>query len=291
MAIEKKAMLARYGLRITSFDNFLLPKGTDSQRNPAPEIGFLRYSESFHGLEYFDNVGWAPIARGARYSTAVATATTVSVNEILPVNTTTAPVTITLPASPRPGERFTVFDPEGTWGTNSVTLDGNGSKINRNNQFELDNDDDFTTYVFTGVADLGWVREAGRPDMDDTNATIANKADITYVDTVHERQTDTDVSVAATMGATIKAFPASVRCVKMLISYIADTPNNTELFELLIIADKGNNVDFTVTGEVNSDPSVLTFDISYASGIVVNAIAALDGVYKHKVLWQSEQEL
>jgi hypothetical protein len=47
-----------------------------------------------------------------------------------PVNTTSAAITVTLPASPAAGNIVQLTDYAGTWATNYVTLDPNGSKFN-----------------------------------------------------------------------------------------------------------------------------------------------------------------
>jgi len=44
-------------------------------------------------------------------------------------NTTSNPITLTLPASPATGARVKVVDPRGTWGTNTCTIARNGNKI------------------------------------------------------------------------------------------------------------------------------------------------------------------
>ena len=46
-----------------------------------------------------------------------------------PVNTTAGPITVTLPASPSAGNIVQLTDYAGTWGTNFVTVNGNGSNI------------------------------------------------------------------------------------------------------------------------------------------------------------------
>ena len=47
-----------------------------------------------------------------------------------PVNTTAAAITVTLPASPAAGNLVQFIDYAGTWLTNNVTINPNGSKIN-----------------------------------------------------------------------------------------------------------------------------------------------------------------
>jgi hypothetical protein len=46
-----------------------------------------------------------------------------------PVNTTSSAITVTLPASPSAGNVVQLTDYAGTWGTNNITVVGNGSKI------------------------------------------------------------------------------------------------------------------------------------------------------------------
>ena len=47
-----------------------------------------------------------------------------------PVNTTSAAITVTLPASPSAGDQITLTDYAGTFGTNNMVVAGNGNKIN-----------------------------------------------------------------------------------------------------------------------------------------------------------------
>ena len=51
--------------------------------------------------------------------------TTVAGAQIL-ANTTTNPITITLPASPSAGDEVTIIDARGTFGSNNLTFDRNG---------------------------------------------------------------------------------------------------------------------------------------------------------------------
>jgi hypothetical protein len=63
---------------------------------------------------------WNPV-RSASF-TAVA-------GNAYPVNTTSAAVTVTLPASPTAGQAVQITDYAGTFATNNCTVTGNGSKI------------------------------------------------------------------------------------------------------------------------------------------------------------------
>jgi hypothetical protein len=44
-------------------------------------------------------------------------------------DTTYEAFTITLPASPNPNDQINIADPQGTWATNNLTIDGNGNNI------------------------------------------------------------------------------------------------------------------------------------------------------------------
>jgi hypothetical protein len=54
---------------------------------------------------------------------------TASVNDLVIADTTAGAFTVTLPASPVFGERVYFADGGGTWGTNNLTVSGNGAKI------------------------------------------------------------------------------------------------------------------------------------------------------------------
>ena len=62
-------------------------------------------------------------------SSTVTTYTT-SAGEQIFANTTTNPITITLPTSPSVGDEVTVIDARGTFGSNNLTLNRNGQPIN-----------------------------------------------------------------------------------------------------------------------------------------------------------------
>jgi len=55
---------------------------------------------------------------------------TIAVGNGYPVNTTSAAITVTLPASPTAGQQFALIDYAGTWATNNLTIDTSSSKIN-----------------------------------------------------------------------------------------------------------------------------------------------------------------
>jgi len=67
--------------------------------------------------------GYATITNSNTPYTAVAGA------QIL-ANTTSAVITVTLPAAASTGDEVTIIDARGTWGSNNLTVDRNGLNIN-----------------------------------------------------------------------------------------------------------------------------------------------------------------
>ena len=55
---------------------------------------------------------------------------TAAVGNAYPVNTTSAAITVSLPASATSGQQFSLIDYAGTWATNNVKIDLNGAKLN-----------------------------------------------------------------------------------------------------------------------------------------------------------------
>ena len=63
-------------------------------------------------------------------NSATVTTYTTSAGEQIFANTTTNPITITLPTTPSVGDEVTVIDARGTFGSNNLTLNRNGQPIN-----------------------------------------------------------------------------------------------------------------------------------------------------------------
>lgn len=82
---------------------------------------------------------------------------TASAGNAYPVNTTSAAITVTLPASPSAGNSITLTDYAGTWATNNVTVAPNGNKINgATNNFVLNANRFSAEFVYID-ATQGWV--------------------------------------------------------------------------------------------------------------------------------------
>lgn len=108
---------------------FDLPSGTTAQRPASPNTGYTRYNTTIGAVETWNGTAW--VTSGGLVLQAVQTASFTAVaGNSYPVNTTSAAITVTLPASPTAGQQVNVFDYAGTAGTNYITINPNGGKIN-----------------------------------------------------------------------------------------------------------------------------------------------------------------
>ena len=81
--------------------------------------------------------------------------TTVAGAQIL-ANTTSTVITVTLPAAASTGDEVTIIDARGTWGSNNLTVDRNGLKINTGtSNLTLSNNGQSITLVYVD-ATRGW---------------------------------------------------------------------------------------------------------------------------------------
>jgi len=81
--------------------------------------------------------------------------TTVAGAQIL-ANTTSAVITVTLPAAASTGDEVTIIDARGTWGSNNLTVGRNGLKINTaDSDLTLSNNGQSITLVYID-ATRGW---------------------------------------------------------------------------------------------------------------------------------------
>jgi hypothetical protein len=74
-----------------------------------------------------------------------------------PCNTTSAAFTVTLPASPAAGNVITLTDYAGTWGTNNLTVNPNGGKINGSTSNLVFNSTRFSAQFVYVDSTQGWI--------------------------------------------------------------------------------------------------------------------------------------
>jgi len=102
-----------------------------------------------------------PSSSGGLTWAAVQTANfTASAGNAYPVNTTSGAITVTLPASPTAGQFVTILDYAGTAGTNNITINPNGNKIQGgNNNLAISINRQAYNFVYVD-ATQGWLSYA-----------------------------------------------------------------------------------------------------------------------------------
>jgi len=106
-----------------------LPTWTTGTRPSSPVTGQTGFNTTLGSAETYNGSSW--VAGGGLNTQAVqTTGFTAVAGNIYPCNTTSAAFTVTLPASPSLGNQIGIVDYAGTFGTNRVTVNPNGGKIN-----------------------------------------------------------------------------------------------------------------------------------------------------------------
>jgi len=102
---------------------------TTATRPASPNTGQYGYNTTTNALEYYNGSAWT--SSGGQTTAAVQTSSfTAASGYIYPVNTTSAAITVTFPASPSAGNQITILDYAGTASSNNITIAPNGNKIN-----------------------------------------------------------------------------------------------------------------------------------------------------------------
>jgi len=106
--------------------------------------------------------GAVTVSSGPAWQAVQATGFTAAVNSAYPVNTTSAAITVTFPASASAGNEITLVDYAGTWDTNGVTLNPNGLRINglTSNQVLQKTERGGITFVYIDTTQ-GWIAYSG----------------------------------------------------------------------------------------------------------------------------------
>jgi hypothetical protein len=110
-----------------------VPVGSDSERPGTPVAGQFRFNNDSDEFEGYDGTAWGAIGGGGgglSWQSVQTSNFNASAGNAYPVNTTSAEITATLPASPSAGQIITFVDYAGTWDTNRLTLALNGNKLN-----------------------------------------------------------------------------------------------------------------------------------------------------------------
>ena len=109
----------------------LVPKGTSAERPVTGVAGYLRYNTDVGIFEGYDGSQWSGLGGSNPWITKTDTdpAYTAVNNDRIFVNTSAAPITITLPIAPETGNQIRFVDLAGTFGANNFTVSRNSNKI------------------------------------------------------------------------------------------------------------------------------------------------------------------
>jgi hypothetical protein len=103
--------------------------GVVAERPLAANPGVTFFNQTSNQLEIWNGSAWHPVNDYQRID--ISTSGPVLSNRSYWVNTASASVTLTLPASPTSGDFIKVTDVTGTFGTNNCTINPNGNRIMR----------------------------------------------------------------------------------------------------------------------------------------------------------------
>lgn len=286
MSTEKKPTISRFGHQVTSFDGFKLPVGTTAQRSETPEKGFFRFNDETKRLEYF-NASYESVRTDLTFESVKSADFTAAVNRAYPVNTSTRTMTVTAPASPRQGDRFSLIDHSGTWNTRKVTLaTSDGSKVERRVTLSLDVVNDHVVFIYTGIPGLGWVRENGGYPLVPVYNAIDLKADKTYVDNLPNTTTHDDLDFLPNTETSVIEFPTETVGFRVLL-HVSKIDGNSEMFEVMATRNSAGVPIFTICSEIRTGPSDLVFNVDRGAGMRLNVTSALAGKLKMKVIWNA----
>lgn len=289
MSTEKKPTISRYGHEITSKDGFLLPLGTINERLAAPKQGYLRAVKELGRLEHHNGSGWEFLKNDLTFMPVKATSFTAAKNKAYPVNTVSTSVIVDTPANPNAGDRFSLVDSSGTWHVRSVTVrPSNGQRVERSVERKLDVKNDHVVFVFTGIPDLGWVRENGGYPLVPVYAAINLKAAQVYVDDLPNQPTHPSASLLPNTEKTILAFPPRTLGFKTIIHVVRDD-GDTELFEVIATKNSVDEPVFTLSNELRTIATDVTFTVIYEGGLKLQVTGGQASTIRTKVLWNIQE--
>jgi len=133
-----------------------LPEGGTAAR--VNEQGRLRFNTDTSLSEYYTGSEWVALSASVKWQSTAKTADfTASSKEGYFVDTNSATVVATLPASPSVGDEIIFVDLRGTFGTNKFTVNPNGLNIKgQTNNQDIEEDYASIRIVYSG-ATYGWV--------------------------------------------------------------------------------------------------------------------------------------
>jgi hypothetical protein len=133
------------------------PTGTTAERPTGGNLytGAFRYNASLVTWEGYNGTQWTGLGGGNPWQTTTSSIT-VAANDRYFVDTSSAAITITLPASPLTGDQVRFIDLASTFDTNNLTIGRNGNNINgAAADLTVSTEDSAIGLVYSG-ATYGW---------------------------------------------------------------------------------------------------------------------------------------
>lgn len=132
--------------------------GLIAERPLAANPGVTFFNQTSNQLEIWNGSAWHPVNDYQRID--ISTSGPVLANRSYWVNTASAAVTLTLPASPTAGDFIKVTDVTGTFGTNNCTINPNGNRIMRQADTMTISTNGASVRMVYYDATRGWLLEA-----------------------------------------------------------------------------------------------------------------------------------
>jgi len=130
----------------------VIPTGTTAERPGTPSTGMLRFNTTEEAFEGYNGIEWTSIGGGGVSYTLHTSNYTAEAGEGVLADTSGGSFTVTLPASPDIGDTVVVADTAGSWDTNNLTIDRNGSTIeDESNNFIASISNLNYTFVYNGT--------------------------------------------------------------------------------------------------------------------------------------------
>jgi len=105
----------------------MVPRGNTASRPVSATNGMVRFNTDTSGMEVYNGSAWVPV--GGLSNVDVTGPVTATAFQFMWVDTTSAPITITLPASPSKGDTIRFVDVANRFDTNNLTIARNGKLI------------------------------------------------------------------------------------------------------------------------------------------------------------------
>lgn len=131
--------------------------GTTAERPTTVNTGVQYYNIDTNSLEYYNGAAWLPV--GGLNRVAITSSVAAQAGTAYWVDTSSGPITLTLPASPLSGDTIQIFDLKGTFDSNTLTIANNGNPIMRTNDTMTVTTEGAAFKLVFSTATEGWLIE------------------------------------------------------------------------------------------------------------------------------------